>query len=401
MTALAAECPVTTAIDPFSDSFFADPYTYHGQLRDLGRVVRLERYGIWGLARHEDVDAALQDWGTFISGAGAGIQDLRKGKAWRPPSIVLEADPPLHDLTRGAMSRILSLPVVKTLRPAFEAEAERLAEELVARGSFDAVSDLAVPYPLKIMGDAVGVPDEERDCLLPFSNMLFNSFGPENDIFRASLAEAELVLPKLLAQCERASLKPGGLGIRFYEAADAGKIAPEHAPALVRSVLSAGFDTTVNGLSNAIFAFASHPDQWDLLRADASLQRSAFDEIIRWETPVQTFFRTASRDVEIDGVTIPKDDKVLLFLASANRDPRRWREPDRLDLTRNAAGHVAFGSGIHVCVGQMIAKLEAELLFAAFAKRVARFQLAGEPVRRPNNSLRGFATLPVRVQRLS
>ncbi len=179
-----------------------------------------------------------------------------------------------------------------------------------------------------------------------------------------------------------------------------GRFKPEYAPALVRSILSAGFDTTVCGLSSAFYGFAAHPDQWQVLRTTPALHRTAFDEVIRWETPVQTFFRTTTRPIDIGGVRIEADRKVLLFLAAANRDPRRWDNPGSLDVRRNTAGHVALGTGIHVCVGQMIARLEAELLFAAFAKRVARFELAGAPVRRRNNSLRGFTSLPMKVHPL-
>lgn len=384
-------------IDPFSDAFSDDPYSFHAELRDAGPVVWLSRYGIYAMARHAQVQSALKDWETFISGAGAGIQDLRKGKAWRPRSIVLEVDPPLHDVTRAVLTRVLSGPAIRKLREEFESEAERLVAALVARGTFDAITELAVPFPLKVMGDAVGVPAERRECLLPFSNMLFNSFGPENEIFRQSVAESQSVLPELFAQCERAALSANGFGAQIYQAADEGRITQEQAPALVRSILSAGFDTTVAGLGNAIYAFAANPAQWELLRDDPALQRSAFDEVIRWEAPVQTFFRTASREVEIEGSRIRAEEKVLLFLAAANRDPRQWNEPDRLDLKRSSLGHVAFGNGIHVCVGMMVARLEAEVLFSAFARRVARFELAGEPVRRRNNTLRSFASLPVRA----
>jgi cytochrome P450 len=398
-TTSPASAPVSNA-DPFSDAFLADPYPFHHTLRELGPVFRLDHYGVWGMARHEHVIAALVDWNTYASGAGVGLQDLRKGKAWRPPSIVLEADPPLHDETRGAMSRILSGPVVRQLRPAFEAEAERLADELVARGTFDAVADLAVAYPLKVVGDAVGVPPEGRECLLPFGNMLFNSFGPANDIFLESTkAAGDAVLKQIYAHCERGALASGGLGLQVYQAADEGRLKPEYAPVLVRSMLSAGFDTTVCGLGSAFYAFAAFPEQWQILRSSPQLHRTAFDEVLRWESPVQTFFRTTTKPVNIGGVRLGADEKILLFLGAANRDPRRWDTPEQLDVTRNTSGHVALGQGIHVCVGQMIARLEAELLFSAFAKRVARFELAGEPLRRRNNSLRGFAALPMKVVR--
>jgi len=388
-----------SGIDPFSVAFSADLHAFQEQLREAGPVVWLEKYGVWGMARYAEVHGALNDWQTFISGAGAGIHNLREEKAWRPPSIVLEVDPPLHDVTRGALNRVLSGPTIRRLREDFQAEAERLVEELVSRGEFDAVNDLAIAYPLKVVGDAVGVPPEGRECLLPFSNMLFNSFGPENEIFRQSIVESERVVKALFAQCDRGSLTVDGLGMQFYRAADEGRFPAEYAPVLVRSILSGGFDTTVSGFSNAIYGFATNPEQWQILRENPRLLRSAFDEIIRWESPVQTFFRTTSKEVEIAGVRIGPEQKVLLFLAAANRDPRRWENADELDVRRDATGHVAFGSGIHVCVGQMLARLEAELLFAALTRRVASFELAGEPMRRPNNTLRGFATLPIRVRR--
>lgn len=385
-------------LDPFSMDFLLDPYPRHAQLRETGPVVFLEQYGIWAMARYAEVYATLHDYKTFISGAGAGIHDLRKGLSWRPPSLVLETDPPLHDQTRGTIGKIMSGPAVRKLRDDFQAEAERLADELVARGEFDAVSDFAVPYPLKVVGDAVGVSPEGRECLLPFSNMLFNSFGPENEIFRDAIREGERVVKQLFAQCERDALAPNSFGAKIYEAADAGAVTHQQAPGLVRAILSAGFDTTVNGLSSGLYAFATNPDQWQYFRETPAVWPKAFEEVIRWETPTQTFFRTTSRDVEVGGVTIPEGSKVLLFLGSANRDPERWNDPDKFDLTRNAAGHVGFGSGIHVCVGQMIARLEAEMLFGALAKRVAAFELAAAPVPRPNNTLRGFQSLPVRVK---
>ena len=137
--------------------------------------------------------------------------------------------------------------------------------------------------------------------------------------------------------------------------------------------------------------------QWQALREKPALVPPAFDEVLRWESPIQTFFRTTTRTVDIGGVEISQDAKVLLFLASANRDPRRWDEPERFDVNRRAAGHVAFGAGIHLCVGQMLARLEAEMLMTALAARVERIDIVGEPQRKLSNSLRQFASLPVEV----
>jgi cytochrome P450 len=128
------------------------------------------------------------------------------------------------------------------------------------------------------------------------------------------------------------------------------------------------------------------------------LVRAAFDEAVRWQSPVQTFFRTAATDVAVAGTVVPKDAKILMFLGAANRDPVRWTDPDRFDLTRDPSGHVGFGMGIHQCVGQHVARLEAEALLTALVRRVDRFELTGTPRRHPNNTLRSWTSLPLRVR---
>jgi cytochrome P450 len=161
--------------------------------------------------------------------------------------------------------------------------------------------------------------------------------------------------------------------------------------------LTAGVDTTVSGLGAAIYCLARFPDQFARLRADPSLARGAFEEAVRYETPVQTFFRTTSRPVEIGGVRLGEGEKVLMFLGAANRDPRRWQRPDDYDIGRSTSGHVGFGSGIHQCVGQLLARLEGECMLGALARRVAAIEIAGPPRRRYNNTLRALASLPVRL----
>jgi cytochrome P450 len=208
---------------------------------------------------------------------------------------------------------------------------------------------------------------------------------------------AEAAMPWINAQCTREALSPAGFGATIWAAADAGEITAEEAPLLVRSLLSAGLDTTIVDIGNALYAFATNPAQWQALREKPALVRPAFDEVLRCESPIQTFFRTTTRTVDIGGVEIPQDAKVLLFLASADRDPRRWDEPERFDVNRRAAGHVAFGAGIHLCVGQMLARLEAEMLVTALAARVERIDIIGEPKRKLSNSLRQFASLPVEL----
>jgi hypothetical protein len=397
MTKAQHRYPVSE-LDPFSPEFLSNPHPFHEQLRETGAVVWLERYGIWAIARHEQVHAVLGDWETFCSSAGVGLSDFRKEKPWRPPSILLEADPPLHTRTRGVVMRVVSRPAIEALRETFTREAETLLDKLVALGSFDAVKQLSEVYPLKVFPDAVGLEPEGRENLLPYGSMVFNAFGPRNKLFEDAMANAGPVRDWIISRCRREALAPGGLGAQIYAAVDAGKISEEEAALMVRSFLSAGLDTTVHALGNAIHCFARNPDQWRLLREDPLQARAAFEEVIRYEGPVQTFFRTTTKEVDVAGVRLGAGEKVLLFLAAANRDPRKWDKPERFDIRRQTLGHVGFGNGIHGCVGQTVARLEGEIVLSALARRVDSIELTGEPHLLLNNTLRGWASLPVTVR---
>ena len=388
--------PVSAA-DPFSHAFLHDPYPYHEELREAGPAVWLQQYGIWTMARHEQVRDALSDWQTYCSSAGVGSSDFRKEPPWRPPSIILEADPPLHTRTRAVLTRILAPAAIQMLRETFTREAESLIAKLVEKREFDGIAELAEAYPLKVFPDAVGISDDGRENLLPYGSMVFNSFGPRNDLFNLAMANAGPVREWIMSKCSRAALASDGLGMQIFQAVEAGELSEEEAGMLVRSFLSAGIDTTVYGLGNALYCFARHPEQWTLLRNNPKLIRGAFEEVLRFEAPVQTFFRTTTRPVDVGSVRLDQGEKVLLFLAAANRDPRRWDRPDTFDVSRRAAGHMTFGTGIHGCVGQAVARLETEAILTALASRVASFELIGEPRRRLNNTLRGFDTLPLRV----
>ncbi|EFC80060.1 cytochrome P450 [Parafrankia sp. EUN1f] len=401
MTSQAAPVVTTPSLpdDPFSTEILTDPYEFHQRLREAGPVVRLAHYDLYAMGRFDEVHASLRDWETFISGRGAGLADFARETPWRPPSLLLEADPPNHTVTRNVMNGIVSPRAVRALREGFSVLAEEIAERMVERGEFDAVADLAEVYPLQVFPDAVGLPATGRENLLPYGALAFNAFGPDNELRRAALAGAAAVQEWIAASCQREALAPGGFGAQIWAAADRGDLLPEQAPLLVRSLLSAGVDTTVYGIANTLYSLASNPDQWDVLHADPKLARFAFDEALRWESPVQTFFRTTSREVDVAGTVIPEGSKVLLFLGSANRDPRHWGEDaNRLDIRRKASGHVAFGMGVHQCVGQPLARLEVELVLTALARRARRIELTGTPVPKLNNTLKGWSSVPVRVE---
>ena len=384
-------------IDPFSDDFLTNPYPYHEKMRDAGELVWLESYGIWASARHETVRAGLNDWQNFISSAGVGLANFRTEKPFRPPSLILEADPPQHTRSRTVLARILSPRAMQQVREEFQKQAELLIDRLVEKGEIDAVKELGEVYPLKVFPDAVGMTDSGRENLLLYGNMIFNAFGPRNQIFQEAVERYEPVREWIMHQCMREQLRPGGFGDQIYQAADAGEISYDEAPMLVRSFLSAGVDTTVNGIGNALFSLVTHPDQYAKLVENPGLARQAFEEGLRFESAVQTFFRTVNQSLEFCGLQMQENDKVLFFLGAANRDPRHWKNPDVYDIERKPVGHMAFGSGIHGCVGQAVARLEGELILSALAKRVRRIELVGEPVRRLNNTLRALDSLPVRL----
>jgi cytochrome P450 len=384
--------------DPFDPAVLVDPSGFYERVRDAGPVVFLGRYGVWAMGRHREVAHVLGDWETFSSARGVGLTDFSKEKPWRPPSLLLEADPPAHTGVRRPMLHLMTPKTAQALRPAFEAAAEKLVDRLVAQETFDGVTDLAEVYPVHVFADAVGLPDEGRHHLLRYAAMIFNAFGPRNALVEEAFTDIAPVLEWIAAACERDTLAPDGFGAQIWSAADRGDITADQAPLLVRSLLGAGLDTTIAGLGNALFSLATHPEQYELLHSDPSLAKAAFEEALRLEPPVQAFFRTTTRGVEVEGSLIPAGVKVLLFFGSANRDPRRWGETaDRYDIRRRTPGHLSFGAGIHVCIGQFISRLEGELVLAALARRAGRLALNGQPVPKPNNTLKAFRHLPLRV----
>ncbi|WP_336026268.1 cytochrome P450 [Geodermatophilus sp. FMUSA9-8] len=398
MTATVPATIPTSDVDPFAHEVLEDPLPMHAALREAGPVVHLSRHDVYAMARYAEVHAALTDWQDFQSAAGVGLSNFRYEEPWRPPSLLLEADPPRHDAPRRVLQKVLGPRALRRLHEHWRADAEALVDEVLAAGTeFDAVPVLTEVFPLRVFPDAVGIADDGRENLLPYGDHAFNAFGPANDLVAKGAPRVAELSGWVAAQCRREVLAPGGFGAEIWAAGDRGEITPEQAPLVVRSLLTAGVDTTVHALSAILHAFATHPAQWDRLRAEPSLARVAFDEAVRWESPVQTFFRTATTDVRVGDVVVPEGRKILMFLAAANRDPRRWADPDAFDLSRDPSGHVGFGMGIHQCVGQHVARLEAEALLTALARRVRAIAPAGTPVRHHNNTLRAWESLPVRL----
>jgi 4-methoxybenzoate monooxygenase (O-demethylating) len=384
-------------IDPFNAAFLEDPYPYHHALRDTGPVVWLPAIGAFAMARYAEVKAALADHQTYCSGRGVGLSDFAREEPFRPASLLLETDPPLHDRTRGLMNKIVSLSALRAQRERWQEIADSLLAQLIEKRTFDAVTELSEAFPMQVFPETIGLQLEGRERLLTYATSVFNAFGPRNRVFDEGQRGAKEATEWVAEACRRKNLAPGGWGMAVFEAADRGECTEAEAERLVRSFLSAGVDTTVNGIGHMMLAFATHPEAWSEVQSNRTLARTVFDESLRWDSTVQIFFRTTTRDVPVAEHVIPEGSKVLLFLASANRDPRYWVEPERFLPGRKNAGHVGFGFGIHQCLGQMVARLEAEVVLSALLSRVARIRLAGPVTRRLNNTLHALHSLPVEV----
>jgi 4-methoxybenzoate monooxygenase (O-demethylating) len=386
-------------LDPFSPEFRSDPFGPYETLRELGPLVWLPQYRIWTVARYEQVREVLTDWQRFSNAGGGGLRNYFLEKPWRPPSLILEVDPPAHSRTRKVFMDIVTPARLASLRPTFEAEAERIVDEALAKGTLDGIRDLVQPFPLKVFPDAVGMRSgEDRMNMLVYGSMVFGAFGPVTPWYEDLIKDAPAVTEWILERCRRDALSPGGIGAAIHAQADAGVIEPAEATLLVRSLLSAGVDTTIDSIGLCLKCLAEHPEQWSVLREDPTLARSAFEEATRFDSSSQSLFRTTLEDIEYQGVRLGKHAKVLVFVGSAGRDPRKWERPERFEITRRvASSQVGYGAGIHSCVAQMMARLEAEVFFQVLARKVERLEPLGPGSLRLNPGLRGLSSLPLRL----
>lgn len=384
-------------IDPYAPEVLRDPEPYYAKLRSKGPMVYIPKYAVLAVGRYAETKEVFSDYSRFVSSRGVGLDDFKHARGWRPQSIILEADPPDHTRTRRVMIRAMSPKVAAAMREMFKAVAEETVDRLLAEGEFDAVTRFAEDYPTTVFPKAVGMRDINRRHLVDYGAMVFNSVGPDNDIRRASLRNGAEIAAYINASCARERLKPGGMGEMLYAAADAGDITHDEAGMLVRSFLSAGVDTTVTGIGNALWCLARNPQEYDKLRADPTLSRPCFEEVLRYTSPVHTFCRTANLDTEVAGLPVPEGAKLLCVLGAANLDPEEWGDPEVFRADRRPKGHLAFGVGIHGCVGQNIARAELDAVLGVLARKVSRIELTGEPVWRPGNAMRALDSLPLKL----
>ena len=379
----------TSDIDLFADAVLLDPYPYYAELRELGGVVHLPKNDVYALPRYDVIRTALGDPEAFSSrtiGFNPMVNEALQGTS-------LASDPPVHAQLRATLTANLSPRALRGLKEQIDAKAAALVDELVTRGSFDAVDALARAFPLEVVADLIGFTGHVRDNMLRWGQAAMQVIGPMNQ----RTAENFPIAGEFYAWCSGVSaedLVPGSVGRGIFDAEARGDIPAGTAGHIIHQYLGAGVDTTIAAIGNIVALFAAHPEQFDLVRKDPSLVPAAFSEVLRYWVPIHAWGRYVTKDVEIDGATVPAGSQVAILLGAGNRDPRHYENPDDFLVERNPVDHLSFGYGPHGCAGQGLARLEAHAVIEALVRRVHRL-VVGEEVRVPSNITRSIERLPV------
>lgn len=390
---------------------FVDPYGLYRQLRERAPVHRTPG-GLWVLTRYADIAAVLRDprfgregferhFGSDASSDGNGACPALETGGHR--QSMLFRDPPHHTRLRDAVSRAFTPRAAERLRPRIQARVDALLERIVPAGGMDVVADLAEPLARGVIGEVLGIPDGHRAALAGWSAAVGRSLDALPTLEDRPLVEegqrARRVLGgyvRELVAARRARSEPDLLSTLAEAADQDGLLSDSELVAMIVLLLVAGTETTVSLIDTTVWALLRHPDELARLHEAPWLLPATVEEAARWESPVQRTWRLAKTDVEVAGHRIPAGALVILLLGAANRDPARFADPDRFDIRRRDLGHVAFGAGVHACLGAALARLETQVAIGALLRRLPSFRLStDQPVWRPTATLRGLATLPV------
>jgi cytochrome P450 len=392
--------PATPLVDP---AVLADPHPALAALRESAPVHRVDmRMGlpVWMVTRYDDVLAALSD--PRLSNDphhASALTEVMRGDFLSRSMI--GADPPEHTRLRRLVSKAFTARRVEGLRPRVQEITDALLDRITPRGSADLVAEFALPLPVTVIGELLGVPEADRDRFRTWTDeMLDRPFDFRSDMARVRAARERMhgFLADLVA--DKRAHPADDLLTDLVETTDEGeRLDAQELLAMAFLLLIAGYVTTVSLIGNGTLALLRHPDQLDRLRADPSLVPQAVEELLRFDGPVSPgLTRYALEDLEIGGVRIPRGDVVLLAIAAADRDPHRFPDPDLLDVGATDPGHLAFGHGVHYCLGAPLARLEGQVAFAALLARLPDLVLATreDQLRWAGGGvLRGLRELPV------
>lgn len=306
---------------------------------------------------------------------------------------MMENEPPEHGRLRGAVARVFSRGQVERLRPLVTSAAAELLDRAGPR--FDLIADYAEPLPVRVIADLLGVPEEDRGLLRPWSQAIVRMYEvSRSDATEDAAIVAAAEFAAYLRQLATARRAAPGEDL-LSQLAATGELSEDELVASSILLLNAGHEASVNALGNGVVALLAHPDQLALLRADPGLLDTAVEELLRYDAPLQLFERTAKVGTEICGVPIPAGGTVAALLGAANRDPAVFADPDRLDLRRDPNPHLGFGAGLHFCLGAPLARMELRIALDTLLRRAPHLGLTADPVRRPTFVLRGYTAIPV------
>lgn len=394
---------------PSDPAFVADPYPILSAIREATPVFRNESTGQWTLTRFSDVSETLRDrrlgrsYSHLFSHAEVGRPepDLRwsafhQHERWS----LLCLEPPDHTRIRRLVSKVFTPRSVAALRPTIEGLAEELLDRCVEQGSFDLLADYAQPYSVAVICSMLGVPRSDTRALLDWSHTIVKMYElstPDHVCRAADRAAAEYIAytKDLIAEKRR---RPDGLLVSELVAVeDEGDVLTEDEIVSTTMVLlEAGHEATVNTLGNGTWALLRHPAEWSRLVNGEVEARTAIEELLRWDAPLQLFERwILEDDVVIAGQSMRRGEEVAMLFGSAQRDPRRFTDPDRFDVGRGDQAHIGFGGGVHFCVGAPLARQELTVSLDRLVRRCPDLALAEEPKYHPNFVIRGLESLRV------
>jgi pimeloyl-[acyl-carrier protein] synthase len=390
--------------DLFSPDALANPYPAYHAMRERGRVQRTSS-GHWFVTGYEEVSRLLTDQ-RFGEAAGRGGR-IRLSRTTRegPHQLLgrvdtmLSVDPPEHTRLRRLVSKAFTPRSMQKMRPHIQKIMDELLDGVAGRAEFDLVSEVSWPLPIIVIAEMLGIPREDRERFKRWSDAMVATLGGDySSLDEARRSNEELVEYVSGVIAQRRKEPRDDLISRLVAAEESGqKLTEDEMLGTIALLLVAGNETTTHLISNGMLLLLHHPDEVARLRADTSLLPSAVDEMLRCTGPVHTTRRTARTDVDLDGNEIRRGEVVIGVLAAANRDPQKYADPDRFDVGRNPTDHVAFGDGIHFCLGASLARLEAEVAVGTLLQRFPALRLVEEPEWGGNFAIRGVTSLRLAV----
>jgi cytochrome P450 len=381
--------------DPYSYEIHEDPYPIYRRLRDEAPAYFNQRRQFWALSRYDDVRAATNDWRTFTSTQGITIEPMRRGIE---PHII-EMDPPRHTQLRALVSRAFTPARMARLEEPIRARTRALITSFAGAGHVDLIGEFAALLPMAVISEMLGVPDAEQDALRHAADALLHREPDSDEITPAGIAGATTLYGYFDRLIGERRERPGDDLVSVLIAAEEQGQVLTHSELLgfCFLLIIAGNETTTKLIGNAAYLLAEHPAQRAAITRDPARIPGAVEETLRFDGSTQAMARCLTRDVELHGERLAAGTKVLLLYGSANRDDRHWPDADRFDVGRETAGHMAFGHGIHHCLGAALARLETRVALEELLPVLGDYTVEKERTRRVHSgNVRGFASLPLR-----